>query len=41
MLTSNNFHITKDVLLLSFHVNTKAIITGSYGSLQNQPDFVS
>ena len=33
VLTGNNSHIIKDVLLHSFHVNIKAIITGPYGSL--------
>lgn len=33
VLTSTNFHVTKDVLLNFFHVNIKEIFTCSYGSL--------
>lgn len=35
VLTSTNFHVIKNVLLKSFHVNNKAIITDSYGFFMN------
>lgn len=38
--TSTNFHVTKGVFYKSVHVSIQTVITGSYGPLGTQTDFV-